>query len=187
MVAKAAKEPMEGDCRRAELEIMGVHNRLGRCSAVVAGFILAAGTSEAAQAQSATGSMTVSTTIASSCSVSNISNVSFGIITGQSISSTDATGSFDVTCTTGTSYSIALNSGQNVTGSTRRMRIGSTANYLTYEIYSNSGRTTVWSTAITGFTGTNSAQTHIAYARLPSQIAPAPGSYTDTITITVAY
>jgi spore coat protein U-like protein len=130
--------------------------------------------------------MTVSTTISSVCSVSIVSNVSFGTIASQSVSTTDTTGSFSVTCSTGTAYSIALDLGGNANVSTRRMKSG-TSNYLTYELYSDNARTAIWRTAISGYTGTNSAQTQTVYARLPSQLAPAPGVYTDTVTITVTY
>ena len=163
-----------------------LQTRLYRPAFALAGCVVTVALAPSANAQSTTGTMTVSTTVASSCAVSNVSNVSFGTFAGQSVPQTDTTGSFDVTCTTGTAYSIALDRGVNVSGTTRRMKAG-TSNYLSYELYSDSGRTSIWSTAISGFTGTNSAQSRQVYARLSSQSAPAPGTYTDTVTITVAF
>lgn len=90
-----------------------------------------------------------------------------------------------------TAWNVSLNDGQNVSGSTRRMRLGATGNYVTYELYRDPARTQRWgvttgSDTVPG-TGTGSAQNLTVYGRVPaSQTVPA-GSYSDVVTITVTY
>lgn len=137
-----------------------------------------------ALAASTSTTFTVSATVVASCSVS-ASNLAFGSYTGTA--NVDQTSTISVTCTNGTDYSVALNDGANASGSTRRMVNGGT-NYLTYEMYSNAGRTTVWNAAspVAG-TGNGSAQSITLYGRVPSgQNVPA-GSYSDTVQVTVTY
>jgi len=129
-------------------------------------------------------SFTVSATVVASCSVS-ATNLAFGSYTGSS--NLDQTSTVSVTCTNGTDYSVALNDGANASGSTRRMLSGG-SNYLSYEMYSDAGRSTVWNAAtpVTG-TGSGVAQSLTVYGRVPSgQNVPA-GSYSDTVQVTVTY
>lgn len=106
----------------------------------------------------------------------------------------DATSTLTVTCSNSTPYTVALNAGANAGGASnftsRTMKSGSDT--LGYQLYLDSGRATVWgdgtasSTAKNG-TGTGSAQTHTVYGRLPSLASVVPGTYTDTVTVTVSY
>jgi spore coat protein U-like protein len=65
---------------------------------------------------------------------------------------------------------------------------GATVNYT---LYSDSGRTTVWGTTIgtntVAATGSGAAQSYTVYGRIPAQTTPAPGTYNDTVTVTVTY
>jgi len=126
---------------------------------------------------------TVSATVVATCSVS-ASNLAFGSYTGTG--NTDQTTTVTVTCGNGTGYSVALNDGANASGSTRRMANGS--NYLAYELYSDSGRTTVWNAAapVAG-TGNGGAQTLTVYGRIPTGQSVPAGAYTDTVQVTVTY
>jgi spore coat protein U-like protein len=62
---------------------------------------------------------------------------------------------------------------------------------VTYTLYSNAGRTTVSDDIGTGGavsgTGSGSTQSLTAYGRIPLQTTPAPGTYSDTIVVTVSY
>jgi spore coat protein U-like protein len=67
------------------------------------------------------------------------------------------------------------------------------ANTLNYNLYTSSGYGTVWgdgtssTAAITG-TGTGSAQSTSVYGRIGSgQTSVPPGSYADTVSVTVTY
>ena len=62
---------------------------------------------------------------------------------------------------------------------------------VTYSLYSDSGHSTVWgntigSDTVTG-TGSGSPQSFTVYGRVPPQATAAPGTYNDTITVTVTY
>ena len=65
------------------------------------------------------------------------------------------------------------------------------ANTVNYTLYSNSGRTTLWGNTVgtdtVAATGNGASQSYTVYGRVPTQAAPAPGTYTDTITVTVTY
>jgi spore coat protein U-like protein len=70
------------------------------------------------------------------------------------------------------------------------MKSGS--NTLGYQLYLDAGRSSVWgdgsaSSSTSSGTGTGSAQTLTIYGRLPSLANVVPGSYTDTVTVTVSY
>ncbi len=106
----------------------------------------------------------------------------------------DASSTLSVQCTNTTAWSVALDAGTNAGGATvfgsRAIKNG--AQTLAYQLYTNAGRTTVWgdgsggSSPVTG-TGTGSTQALTVYGRLPSLAGAIPGSYTDTVTITITY
>ena len=137
-----------------------------------------------AAAGTATTTFTVSATVVATCGVSATS-LAFGSYTGSS--AVDQTSTISVTCSNGAAYSVALNDGANASGSTRRMT-GGASNYLTYEMYSDASRTTVWnaSAPVSG-TGTGSAQSLTVYGRIPSGQNAVVGSYSDTVQVTVTY
>lgn len=133
---------------------------------------------------------TATVTIPSFCSVGASSSVAFGTA-GILSSAIDATGTVRVTCTNTTSYSVGLDTGSNASGSTRRMKHASSVSYVTYELYLDASHSTVWGTSggnLKSGTGTGIQQSYSVYGRIPSQSpAPAPGSYSDTIAVTVTY
>ncbi|HEV2865250.1 MAG TPA: spore coat U domain-containing protein [Allosphingosinicella sp.] len=146
----------------------------------------------AASAAVANSTLSVDATVTANCTVS-AGSVSFGSVNPISGSNADATGSFSVTCTNGTSWSAAagVGSGSGASFTARRMTSG--ANTLNYNLYTSSGYGTVWgdgtssTAAITG-TGTGSAQSTSVYGRIGSgQTSVPPGSYADTVSVTVTY
>ena len=148
--------------------------------------------SSPASAAVANGSLSVDATVTANCTVST-SALAFGnvnTINGQNV---DGTGGITVTCTNGTSWTAAagVGGGSGATFSSRRMTNGS--DQLTYNIYTNSGRTTVWgdgtgSTATVGSTGTGTAQNVTIYGRVASGQTGVPaGTYADTVAVTVTY
>jgi spore coat protein U-like protein len=82
---------------------------------------------------------------------------------------------------------------------TRRMQQGASGNFIGYGIYTDSARTNLWTTASSSTTctaanscflgtGNGSAQSITVYGRVPALgTGPAPGVYTDTVTMTVTY
>ena len=134
--------------------------------------------------------MAVQMTITATCIVNSASTLDFGS-QGVLSANVDQTSTIQVTCTNTTPYNIGLNAGTGTgaTVATRKMTSG--ANTVNYTLYSNSGRTTVWgntvSTDTVAGTGNGSTQSYTVYGRVPAQTSPVPGTYADTITVTVTY
>jgi len=147
------------------------------------------------QAATSNNTFQVQATVASVCYVSG-TTLNFGASLDPINGSVpvDASSSLSVQCTNTTAWSVALDAGANAGGSTnfssRAVKNGSQT--LAYQLYTNAGRTTVWgdgsggSSAVTG-TGTGSTQSLTVYGRLPSLAGAIPGTYSDTVTVTITY
>ncbi len=147
------------------------------------------------QAGTAGNSFQVTATVTTSCTVSGTTlNFGSSIDPLAAVTPLDATSTLSVQCTNTTPYTVALNAGTNAGGpanfSARTMKSG--GNALGYQLYLDAGRASVWgdgtaSSSTSAGTGTGSAQTLTIYGRLPSLANVVPGSYTDTVTVTVSY
>jgi len=103
----------------------------------------------------------------------------------------DGTGTVIVTCTKGAVTTVGLGLGSNVTGSTRRLKDPGT-NFLTYELFRDAGRVTVWGTAggallTPGAAPSKVARTFTVYGRVASNQDIPAGAYTDTVVATVNF
>lgn len=148
-----------------------------------------------AQALTVTNTFQVTATITSSCNVSG-TTLNFGSTIdplGTAVP-LDAASTLTVTCSNTTPYAVSLNAGTNAGGasnfSARTLKSGS--NTLGYQLYLDSGRTTVWgdgtaSSSTKSGTGSGSAQTLQVYGRIPTLSGVVPGTYTDTVTVTITY
>jgi spore coat protein U-like protein len=100
-----------------------------------------------------------------------------------------------VQCTNGTDYQIGLGFSANANSTQRRMKHGTNAEYVNYDLFTDAGFTTAWGDTVdvdtngysTRKTGDGAAQTYTVYGRVPVQTVPTPGSYSDTVTVTVTY
>jgi spore coat protein U-like protein len=150
----------------------------------------AAGAAIPAQAFStATGSLTVSAGIGTSCTVGN-TGVNFGTIVTTSAVTT--TGSLNVNCSNGLPYSLDLDPGVNPAAANANRQLANGANRLAYNIYTTNTFIQVWGSTMAGgtsqsFTGTGANQSITAYLKIPIQAAPPAGIYTDTVTITAVF
>ena len=141
-------------------------------------------------ASTTTTSFSVSITLAATCTINSASALTFG---NQGILSTnvDQTSTIQVTCTNTTPYNIGLDAGTGTGASVATRKLTSGAATVNYTLYSDSGRTTIWGTTIgtntVAGTGNGTGQNYTVYGRVPSQTTPAPGTYSDTITVTVTY
>ena len=133
------------------------------------------------------------------CSTSATS-LAFGGYNPFSVTALDSTGTVTVSCSLGgllsllVSYQIKLSAGGSGTFSPRRMSSG--ANTINYNLYTTSGRTTVWGNG-TGGTGTVSdgyllglgttVRNYTVHGRVPALQNARSGSYLDSITVTVEY
>ena len=164
-------------------------------AAVLTTFIFAAAT---AQAGTATANLTVSITITASCTI-NAATLTFPSTAGTSLTATAVTGNttVQVNCTNTSPYSIGMGQGANYSGGSNRM--ASSSNYLPYGLYVNSTLTNPWTTGASNSTctttgdcylgtGNGSAQSITIYGQVPTTAtAPIPGTYTDTVTMTVTF
>jgi len=128
------------------------------------------------------------------CSVSASSIVAFGSFSPLTGSEVVSTGTITVTCNLLSSYTIALSHGGSGTYSPRRMADGS-SHSLDYNLYRDAGYSQLWgdgtngSTMATGSFLLGGSRNHTIYGRilLSTQRTAVPGSYSDSITVTVTY
>ena len=147
-----------------------------------------------------TGNMTVTATVAPKCLFISAAPLNFTTTYDASAKVTGST-SFTFYCTKSTAWYVNLNTGANAAnavGTTRAMANGTT-DYLSYELYTDAGDTNVWSpTATSGATvasGTGTGGTGAGltansvnvYGAIPAGEYVTPGSYTDTVLVTVNY
>jgi spore coat protein U-like protein len=131
---------------------------------------------------------TVTATDATICSV-NASALNFGS-TGVLRSALDATTSITVTCTNAAPYAVALDGGLSGATNPAQRKMSQASQQITYGLYQDSARTQPWGDAAgttAAGTGSGLAQTFTIYGRVPSQGTPSPGTYADTVVVTVSY
>jgi spore coat protein U-like protein len=144
-------------------------------------------TSAVAQANPATTTFGVSATVLKDCIVSATA-LGFGNYTGA-VNSAQST--ITVTCTNSTTYTVGLGTGlaTGATVTTRQMQNGT--NLLNYGLFSNGTWTTNWgNTSGTNWvsgTGNGAGQAITVYGQIPAGQYVTPGSYADTIAVTVTY
>jgi spore coat protein U-like protein len=102
----------------------------------------------------------------------------------------NVTGSVTVTCTRNTVYTVSLNAGLASGATVTNRSMQSASLRLGYALYSDAARTINWGNTsgtnyVTG-TGTGSAQPITIYAQIPAGEITSVGSYTDTITASIA-
>ena len=111
---------------------------------------------------------------------------------GVLVANVDRQADIAVQCTNNTTFNVGLDAGagSGATVTTRKMTSGAAAT-INYSLYTDAGRTTVWGNTVgtntVSSSGTGMSQTFTVYGRVPPQTTPAPGTYTDTITVTVTY
>ena len=141
--------------------------------------------------RAAEASFTVQANNTATCNVA-VTAMNFGTIadltTAQSV-----TNQIAITCTNAAAYTVGLSNGINGGSgpSNRFMATASVAQKLAYGIYKDSTHFQPWGSSLgvdtQAGTGTGSTQNLTAYALLPIQASPAPGTYSDTVVVTVNY
>ncbi|HEY1391813.1 MAG TPA: spore coat U domain-containing protein [Methylibium sp.] len=167
---------------------------------VAAALLAAGGYAAAAASNPATAQFQVLMTVTKACTVT-AANVSLGTADASAAVGTSGTNNISVTCSNKTGYNVALQSANNASnagvGTLKGAASGNT-DTLTYQLYSNSGMSTVWgnngvTAAVTGNgvagSGNGTAQSIGVWAKVTSA-APTfvtPDSYSDTVTVSVYY
>jgi spore coat protein U-like protein len=144
----------------------------------------------ASQAATATSTFTVQATITASCTINSALTLNFGSV-GVLTAAVNQTSTVQAQCTNTTPYNISLDPGQGTGATVAVRKMTSGANTVNYSLYSDSGHTVVWGNTVgtntVAATGNGAAQSYTVYGQVPAQTTPAPGTYTDTITVTVTY
>ena len=164
---------------------------------LTAGILLAA--AGAAQAATKTATFQVTASVVDNCII-NANPLDFVTFDGAT-DINDVETTITVRCTSGTSYSIALNAGQTGSFTGRRMvnPLSSTGVPLVYNLYTTEARNIVWGDD-SGLTdvvpglgagmASGNALTHTVYGELlasDNDGALDVGTYTDVITATITY
>ncbi|KAA0970605.1 spore coat U domain-containing protein [Aureimonas fodinaquatilis] len=144
-----------------------------------------------ASAQTSTATLNVTLTIEGECTIGGgtLAFPTSGVLTAN----VDADTTISVQCTSGTPYTIELNGGTGAGGTpTTRLLTSGAGGVVTYSLFTDAARTTVWGTTAEGTplagTGTGGIDTVPVYGRVPPQAtAPAAGVYTDVVTATIIY
>jgi len=165
-------------------------NRTARVALIFGGLVL--GLTAPALAQTASTNLSVTALVAKNCSITTTA-VAFGSydpIVANASAPLDGTGSVVVTCTKGSGTRIDLGLGSNAAGSVRKM-LGGT-DLLTYELYTDTGRSTVWGSGAgagqTIATAPNkNPRTFTVYGRVPAGQDVGAASYTDTVVATINF
>jgi spore coat protein U-like protein len=161
------------------------------CTGVAMVAALAGATARSADAATVTANLNVTASVIQVCLVTG-GNLAFGNYDPLAGAALDQNGSFQVACTKGAvSVTIGLGPGANASGGLRRMT--NSTDFLTYEIYKEAGRTTVWGDAGGALVPyaplTSTAQTFQVFGRIPAgQTGVGVGAtYADTVVITVTF
>lgn len=151
---------------------------------------------ESAHAGNTMSSLNVSTAVLGTCTAS-ATPIIFPYV--DATTTTHANGSVTVNCTLDTPYTIALNDGLHYTANGFRAIYDNSGNGIPYVLYSDASLSSQWGdSGVTNpyptipDTGTGTDQEHIVYGALLAANSfginiDNPGTYSDTVTVTVLY
>src|SRR5712671_8174014 len=141
-------------------------------------------------ATTTTSTFTVQITLAATCVINSTSTLDFGT-QGVLTANVDQTSTIQVQCTNTTPFNIGLNAGTGTCATVAVRKLTSGGATVNYSLYTDGGHTTVWgntvSTDTVADTGDGTSKKYTVFGLVPTQTTPAPGTYTDTVTVTVTY
>jgi spore coat protein U-like protein len=137
----------------------------------------------------ATTTFNVTATVPTTCTIAT-NNLNFGTA-GVLTANTDATTTVAPDCTNGTPYNIGLDGGLSGAANPTQRKMTKAAEFVLYGLYRDSARSlpfgnTIGTNTLAG-TGTGLAQSATVYGRIAPQATPSPGTYNDTIVVTLTY
>ena len=140
-----------------------------------------------------TASLAVSATVTNNCTISTapLAFSAYDPVVANASNNLDGTGHVSVACTKGASPTIGLGNGSGASGSVRRMSDGA-GNFLSYDLYQDSGRSLSWANGGSNLLTTTAATSKAArdftvYGRIAGNQDVPAGSYADTIVATVNF
>ncbi len=132
---------------------------------------------------------TVSASVAPDCRVS-ATELAFGSV-GLLSAPVDATSQITVTCTANSPYQIGLGDGLHASAPLARRMQGNPGDHVSYDLYRDAARSLPWGPVNSGAaqsgTGLGTSQVFSVFGRVPAQSTPPPGTYRDTVVVTVTY
>lgn len=140
-----------------------------------------------AKAGTATDDFDVTANVTQSCTITTAPDLEFGAFTQDATK--DGNTSFTVKCNASDQVTIKLESANTCSSDVRTMtRTG--GGTLSYKLFTDSGKTTLWpcTTTVNHTPSSPDGDSVSVYGQIqkPSTLQPA-GSYSDTVTITVSY
>jgi spore coat protein U-like protein len=160
---------------------------------------LLVGRPEAANAASQASTVQVSTSVSPSCTIGTaaIAFAPYDPVNANATVADDQTGDIVIRCTKGTTgITIDLGNGAHNTGQQRRMvNLTSTSTFVNYEVYKETGRTSIWGAGDGGtvrsgadLNGTGNVVAVTMYGRIPpSQLSAIAGAYVDILVSTINF
>ena len=147
----------------------------------------------AVSAANETASLTVSATVTNNCTISTaaLAFSQYDPVSANASNDLDGTGRVTVACTKGAAPSIGLGTGSSASGSARRLSDGG-SNYLSYELFQDSGRSATWTNSGSGLltpvaATSKAARDFTVYGRLAGNQDVPAGSYMDSVVATVNF
>jgi spore coat protein U-like protein len=133
------------------------------------------------------------TAVAGTCSSVRVAPLNFGsIVPGRFVKTINSVTTISVKCSRGTRFVLLLNDGSQPSGNSAKGRLSfpGTTERLTYDLFQDGSRTTLWGdgtngAGITGF-GDGAVQQFLVYAQLYVPPTAAIGSHSDSLTVTVS-
>jgi spore coat protein U-like protein len=144
------------------------------------------------EAAIATANLAVSASVANNCTISTaaLGFGSYDPVSAHAATPLDGSGTVTIACTKGANTTISLDLGGNASGSQRRLKDGGT-NFLSYDLFQDAGRTTVWGTGGDVLTPpaapSKAPRNYSVYGRVPANQDVPAGNYTDTVVATVNF
>jgi spore coat protein U-like protein len=128
--------------------------------------------------------------VTAQCVINSTALLDFGS-NGVINANIDTTSPLKVQCTNTTPYTVSLDKGTSSGGTITQRKLINGSATINYNIYTDSPGGTLWGDGTTGVslggTGNGAEQTITIYGRIPAQTTAAPGTYGDTVTVTVTY
>ncbi len=158
---------------------------------------VAIGAAPGTEAATATSNLSVTASVTANCTITT-APVAFGAydpVSANASTALNGSGTVSVTCTSGASANVTLGQGSNAGGGStdtapvRRLKDTGT-DFLSYSLYSDSGRTTDWgNTAGTGVahTGTGTLTALTVYGSVAAGQSVPAGNYSDTVVATITF
>jgi spore coat protein U-like protein len=148
--------------------------------------LLLASTAAAAAAATRGGQFSVNASVQSGCALSG-ATFNFGQYTSGQPANLDAVGTINYADCSG-NVTLELDGGQSGDVNARQLRAGS--GRLSYQLYREAGRTSVWGRGANARTiqfATSQSGRIEVFGRIPGGLVVEPGTYTDTVGVTLTF